>query len=447
MEMTQVEALQLIVLPPRFLQHLRDAGGAAIADLLQRAIAVEEEAEPLAAITTSEKHAALEMLASAAYERTWEKLHCGSWNDVLPVWRQAFGLASVLQAVCLLRRQRLSDCLKTLDMCLMMAGPFAPSETHQFLAGVEQQLEEQRLSKKEKVRCVKKLRLEKRMLFAAGDAKEQEQKLAFPLRKMKTPTLEEFRNHIMMQNKPVVITGAMEFWPALGRAAGPDRAWNSEKYIRCVAGLRTVPIEVGSSYTGDDWGQELMTISDFLDRHILPQLEDATNATDSDTSESHAPSSSEKLGYLAQHRLFDQIPALGRDIVIPDYCTIQRADDHTSNDEDEDITINCWFGPGETVSPLHFDRKDNLLCQVVGIKYVRLFAPQESEKLYAMEGLLSNTSQVQVENPDIEKFPDFCHAKYVECILGEGEMLYIPPKYWHYVKSLSTSFSVSFWWS
>ena len=125
---------------------------------------------------------------------------------------------------------------------------------------------------------------------------------------------------------------------------------------------------------------------------------------------------------------------------------MQRAN-HTNDGEDEDITINCWFGPGGTVSPLHFDRKDNLLCQVVGVKYVRLYAPEESEKLYAMEGLLSNTSQVQVENPDNNKFPEFCHAKYVECILSEGEMLYIPPKYWHYVKSLSTSFSVSFWWS
>ena len=49
-----------------------------------------------------------------------------------------------------------------------------------------------------------------------------------------------------------------------------------------------------------------MTINEFLDRHILPQLENAKNGTDSDTSGSHALPS-EKLGYLAQHRLFDQV--------------------------------------------------------------------------------------------------------------------------------------------
>ena len=31
-------------------------------------------------------------------------------------------------------------------------------------------------------------------------------------------------------------------------------------------------------------------------------------------------------------------------------------------------------------------------------------------------------------------------------VLQPGEMLYIPPRWWHYVKSLSVSFSVSFWW-
>ena len=125
---------------------------------------------------------------------------------------------------------------------------------------------------------------------------------------------------------------------------------------------------------------------------------------------------------------------------------MQRGED-AKDEEDEDITINCWFGPRGTVSPLHFDPKDNVLCQVVGVKYVRLYAREESEKLYPIEGLLSNTSQVQVEDPDDEKFSQFRHAKYLECVLHEGEMLYIPAKYWHYVKSLSTSYSVSFWWS
>ncbi|CAH0473695.1 unnamed protein product [Peronospora belbahrii] len=404
-----------LVLMPLFLQHLCDMGGAAIADLLVRATHLKD----------AEK---VETLVKAAYERCWEKLHCGSWKEVSPVWRQAFGLASVLQASCLFRHQESLKCLKMLDMCLMMAGPLAPPGTHKLIDGIERQLASAGQTSNER-RHFKKRRLDEEALFISDDIEAQRPQLRFPIQRMKMPTLEEFCYHMMLRNEPVILTGAMEFWPALGRAAGPNRAWKSIKYLRRVAGLRTVPVEMGSSYLGEDWGQELMTLNEFLDRHIIPSLAKHKDNSDDDVTRTK-PSLPKKLGYLAQHRLFDQIPALRRDIIIPDYCNVQRIEDDDAEDvnEDEDIAINCWFGPGGTVSPLHFDPKDNLLCQVVGAKYVRLYAQNESEKLYPIEGLLSNTSQVQVKDPDVERFPQFCHAKYLECILREGEMLYIPPK-------------------
>lgn len=99
------------------------------------------------------------------------------------------------------------------------------------------------------------------------------------------------------------------------------------------------------------------------------------------------------------------------------------------------------------VSPCHHDRYHNLLAQVVGEKYLRLFDVDQTEQLYPHEDkLLWNTSRVDVESPDLDKFPKFKEAKYCECVLKAGELLYIPPKYWHYVRSLSISFSVSFWW-
>jgi hypothetical protein len=45
-----------------------------------------------------------------------------------------------------------------------------------------------------------------------------------------------------------------------------------------------------------------------------------------------------------------------------------------------------------------------------------------------------------------KKFPDFERAAYCETILAPGDCLYIPRGWWHYVRSLSPSFSVSFWW-
>uniref|UniRef100_A0A2I2Z392 JmjC domain-containing protein 5 n=1 Tax=Gorilla gorilla gorilla TaxID=9595 RepID=A0A2I2Z392_GORGO len=56
-------------------------------------------------------------------------------------------------------------------------------------------------------------------------------------------------------------------------------------------------------------------------------------------------------------------------------------------------------------------------------------------------------TKVDVENPDLEKFPKFAKAPFLSCILSPGEILFIPVKYWHYVRALDLSFSVSFWWS
>ena len=55
--------------------------------------------------------------------------------------------------------------------------------------------------------------------------------------------------------------------------------------------------------------------------------------------------------------------------------------------------------------------------------------------------------QVDLDNIDYQEFPKVEGLDFIDCVLEEGEMLYIPPKWWHYVRSLSTSFSVSFWWS
>ena len=54
---------------------------------------------------------------------------------------------------------------------------------------------------------------------------------------------------------------------------------------------------------GDDWGQELMTINEFFDRHIIPFLAKSKSVIDVDD-QSLLP---RKVGYLAQHRLFDQV--------------------------------------------------------------------------------------------------------------------------------------------
>jgi lysine-specific demethylase 8 len=68
---------------------------------------------------------------------------------------------------------------------------------------------------------------------------------------------------------------------------------------------------------------------------------------------------------------------------------------------------------------------------------------------------MSNTSSVPLEvvemgsmvADDPGAWEDFEQAKYFETLLGPGDCLYIPVGWWHYVRSLTVSFSVSFWWN
>jgi [protein]-arginine 3-hydroxylase / protease len=188
-------------------------------------------------------------------------------------------------------------------------------------------------------------------------------------------------------------------------------------YLIRLAGERTVPIELGKHYVHENWSQKLLKFEDFIKNYILTD-ETAT------------------VGYLAQHELFDQIPDLKNDICIPEYCCKQNTKPR----------LKAWLGPKGTISPLHTDPTHNLLSQVFGSKLVILAEPASTSNLYAHDHfVLNNTSQVDAEHLDFEKFPLCKAVTFKRLILRAGQVLYIPPGWWHYVKSLSPSFSVSFW--
>ena len=57
-----------------------------------------------------------------------------------------------------------------------------------------------------------------------------------------------------------------------------------------------------------------------------------------------------------------KIPELKEDLYIPEYCYYLSK--QSDLDMDVNVDVNAWFGPCGTVSPLHFDKKNNFLCQV-----------------------------------------------------------------------------------
>lgn len=283
--------------------------------------------------------------------------------------------------------------------------------------------------------------------------------VSHPIARVASLTFDGFEKHMQepldsdIGPEPLIIKGALDHWPAR-----KERPWNSPSYLlsKTIGGRRLVPIELGRSYVDEGWGQKIITFKEFVDQYILLD-----------------PGQDSSTGYLAQHNLFTQVPSLRQDIAIPDYCytspppphkSSPLAEKHSKLSPLDEPLLNAWFGPAATISPLHTDPYHNILAQVVGRKYVRLYAPRESHKLYP-RGVedggvdMENTSAIDVgllEGWDgseeermlaHEQFPLVGEAKYVDCILEEGECLYIPVGWWHYVRSLSVSFSVSFWFN
>ncbi|KAG9228172.1 hypothetical protein BJ875DRAFT_389977 [Amylocarpus encephaloides] len=419
-------------------------------------------------------------------EMAKEKFYAFPFKDVPSCWRELFQAVSLLKvSVQVIGRSRgsfadvtlnqscssplwdsgeLDSIVGIVDMAIIMAGPSTEARSRSAIQTLFDVLEK-----------IGEAGPSKPSVFSKEATPSKRRKLSHLDCFSKTPTfsppvsvgilrmsnipITEFEKRILQPRdldigpEPVIIQDSIDHWPAL-----EERPWSKPSYLmsRTIGGRRLVPVELGRSYVDSGWSQKIIPFKEFVEDYIQ-----------------HPPDSKVGTGYLAQHDLFAQIPALRDDIAIPDYCytscppphyTSPLAAKHSKLPALESPLLNAWFGPAGTISPLHTDPYHNILAQVVGRKYVRLYAPRTSEYLYP-KGVedggvdMSNTSEVDLgildgwdSTPHEQRaaqanFPLFSRAEYVDCILEEGECLYIPLGWWHYVRSLTPSFSVSFWFN
>ncbi|XP_020110194.1 lysine-specific demethylase JMJ30 isoform X2 [Ananas comosus] len=286
-------------------------------------------------VSSAEKAACGDLRAAeAAREMAWEQLHSGPWHAVVPAWRDAYAMACLHVAELRAGAGDRREALRALDMGLIMGGPLLRGELDAAVERIAAEGSEKRREEEEKgdaerwrEELAKNQNLEE--VLQALPKKSLSCKI---IEKRSSMSLETFISDHFLRESPVVISGCIDHWPARTK-------WKDIEYLKGIAGDRTVPVEVGKNYLCTEWKQELITFSQFLERIWCTDC----------------PAN---LTYLAQHPLFDQIRELRNDIMIPDFCFAGGG---------ELQSLNAWFGPLGTVTPLHHDPHHNLFAQKIEV--------------------------------------------------------------------------------
>src|SRR5437764_12619279 len=156
------------------------------------------------------------------------------------------------------------------------------------------------------------------------------------IERVERPSPERFYRAFVLADKPVIITGAMEEWKARS-------LWTID-YLKERLGRKQVTVLVspdgvfnGDPVKGYSEKRKHMGFDDYLD--LILQT------------------SNGKEKYYLQQNPMSNFPELAEDIESPDHFKKENL-----------IVSSLWFGPGGSVSPLHFDLSNNLLAQVKGRK-------------------------------------------------------------------------------
>lgn len=217
---------------------------------------------------------------------------------------------------------------------------------------------------------------------------------------------ERFFADFVAANRPVIIEGFTEEWPA-------QENWNQESLTERLGShdVEYTHYHVENNATVSSKRQS--TFGEFLGKVYDESYQDP-------------------IYWTAYNQGDDTslIQSLTEDIRFPEaYCQ-----------PSPEFKNYIWVGPEGTRSGLHFDPYNVLFVQVVGSKKMLLFPPQDIPKAYLENEFFS---QVDAENPDLARFPKFADCKPIEVEVGPGEALLLPVGWLHQVRSLSISYSVS----
>lgn len=222
---------------------------------------------------------------------------------------------------------------------------------------------------------------------------------------------DEFLRDYYTTNRPVVIRGMLDHWQAL-------RLWTPE-YLRQKYGDRVVEVQAGRNRNPryeieSTHHRRQMFLRDYVD--LITSVEATNDVYITANNSSHNATMLRELW-----NDFDQIP---------EYLD--------SNSARKGF---FWFGPAGTITPLHHDLTNNFMAQVYGRKLVKLIPSCDLPYVY---NDVHCYSQVDLGKIDENRFPDMRQVRVIDCVISPGDLLFLPVGWWHYVKGLDISITLTF---
>jgi len=99
-------------------------------------------------------------------------------------------------------------------------------------------------------------------------------------------------------------------------------------------------------------------------------------------------------------------------------------------------------------TPAHYDEQENMFAQMGGRKEVYLWPPGDWQGMYAFpcNHACDRQAMVNPDNPDLNRFPLYRHARPHYAALQPGDLLYLPVGWWHHLRNLDPlAISITFW--
>lgn len=219
---------------------------------------------------------------------------------------------------------------------------------------------------------------------------------------------EDFREKYLLPRKPVVLRNMAKKWPAY-------KKWTME-YMKEVVGDVEVPLYDSSK------ADPAAPINAATTKMKFADYIDLINREPTDL----------RIFFFDPIK---QAPKLLEDYIAPKEYMGGFLDKYPS----------MFFGGQGSQTFLHYDID---LAHIFhthfnGRKHVLLFDYKWKERLYKLPYATYALEDYDISNPDFKNFPALDGVEGIECFLEHGDTLFMPTGFWHYMKYLDGSFSIS----